>query len=181
MTHLALDQAPHLMHDPASVISDFSPSPACHFPITSNTVKETISVPNPPVNFLKTPATLTYTALCNNANIAVQHLANVCSVLTYQSLAAMATTQTFMAAVCSSPNNSTDTFISITPHVSSSMALWTPANDSLQSRDHSKAGISAVGFLLPVSSNRFRSTLPASSRCHSGDRPNSSLDPMGVG
>ena len=36
------------------------------------TVQATINVPNPLVNFLKTPATPDHTSLCNSANIAVQ-------------------------------------------------------------------------------------------------------------
>ena len=44
LTHLSLDQGPQLMHDPVPVISDFLPGSACHFPVTSETVNETIKV-----------------------------------------------------------------------------------------------------------------------------------------
>ena len=76
-TTASLDEGLHLRHDAAPIISAVSARSACHFPVTSDAGTDTISVPNTPVNFLKTVVTTGYTALRNNANIAVP---DVCSV-----------------------------------------------------------------------------------------------------
>ena len=76
-TTASIDEGPHRMHEPSPLSSVCSHSPVCHFHVTSDTVKATISVPNLPVNFLETPATSCYRALRNNPNIAVS---DVCSV-----------------------------------------------------------------------------------------------------
>ena len=98
-------------------MSVLSPSSACHFPVTSDAGNETIRVPIPPVNFLKTPATPGATVLLgNNANMAGQQHADVCFALTHQYHPVAATTKMLRAAVCSPSTKGSSTIHYIAYH-----------------------------------------------------------------
>ena len=99
----SLYHGPHHMREPALFSSAYSRRPACQFPVTSDTVKATISAPTPLANFLQTPATPAHTSLHNKANIAAQQHANVSTVSPHHSHPAHA----FKAAFVSSPGVNT--------------------------------------------------------------------------